>query len=66
MQHIGFTPVDAENKPKRPSRSGYAWQSGLTSPPRIYTTYARAASQSPIKAAQPVFMGTMDDMEEKD
>lgn len=59
MEHIGYTPVTSENKAHRPGRSGYSWQKGLTSPPRIYSTYNRAATQSPIGAAQPVFMGNM-------
>lgn len=56
MELIGWIPLDADGTPKRPNRSGYAWQKDLTSPPRIYTTEARAKAQSPVGLAKAVFM----------
>jgi len=52
---IGWVPVDEENKPVRPSRSGYSWQKNRTTPPRVYTTEGRAAGQSPVGKALEVY-----------
>lgn len=59
MEVIGYTPLDEEGKPVKPHKSGYSWQQNLTSPPRIYTTLARAKGQSPVGQAAAVYIETV-------
>jgi hypothetical protein len=56
MLSVGWTPLNEDRLPKRAARSGYSWETDLSSPPRIYTTEKRAAAQSPIKEAAEVFI----------
>jgi len=53
---VGWVPVDAENRPVRPHRSGYSWQTNMTHLPRIYTTEGRAKAQSPVSKALQVYV----------
>lgn len=55
LNQLGWTPVDVEGVPVRPKRAGLYGQMGQTQPPRIYTSEARAAAQSPVKKAVPVY-----------
>ena len=61
LEIVGYTPLNEFGKPNRPHRSGYSWQTNLTSPPRIYTTEYKAAVQSPVKKAAPVYLEVPDD-----
>jgi hypothetical protein len=52
---LGWVPIDKDGKPVRPSRPDQYGRSGLTHPPRIYSTEKKAASQSPINCAREVY-----------
>lgn len=53
---LGYVALDKEGKPYRSSRSGKAWQKGLTNPPKIYTTKRKAESYSPVGKAAGVVL----------
>lgn len=57
IRTLGYVPLDKDGTPYRAARSGYSWKpNNGYHPPRIYTTEAKAAAQSPVKTARQVFM----------
>ena len=61
---LGYVALDENGKPYRPSRSGYAWQKGLTNPPRLYSTENRAKTYSPVGKAAAVVLQTQGETNE--
>ena len=60
MRLIGYISLDELGNPLRKPRSGYSFQTQAQSgyhPPRIYTTIAKAKSQSPVDRSTPVYIG---------